>query len=179
MVFHPTEARVIGILDWEMSTVGHPLSDLANLMHPFYTADVPGLGFQSRFSAGAKSPFRPGVTPGMPTPDVIMGWYAAVFAAGSSGGSGGGADGGWDPRREMNWAMAFSCFRSAAITQGIVARVAQRQATSDKAGEYAGASRVLGEFAWSLVEKEIAGSKTLSSSSSSSTPGVVVATAKL
>jgi aminoglycoside phosphotransferase (APT) family kinase protein len=37
IVFHPELGKVIGVLDWELSTIGHPLFDLANLLLPWYT----------------------------------------------------------------------------------------------------------------------------------------------
>ncbi|KAI1192670.1 phosphotransferase enzyme family protein [Nemania serpens] len=139
MVFHRTEARVIGLLDWEMSTVGHPLSDLANLLMPFYTQEAT----RSYNPHGAA--FLPGTTPGLPTPDDILGWYKEAA--------------GWDPRAEMSWALAFSVFKYSAISQGIAARYATRQASSAEAQKYALAFRPLGELAWSLIQQVQAASK--------------------
>jgi aminoglycoside phosphotransferase (APT) family kinase protein len=133
MVFHKTEPRVIGILDWEMSTVGHPLSDLANILNGFYTISI-------RPGYLSSSSFNPGITPGIPTVQDIVSWYAGAA--------------GWNPSPELNWAMAFSTFRSSAISQGIAARVARRQATSEQAMHYVDAFKPLGELAWTMVEKD-------------------------
>lgn len=58
MMFHPTEPRVIAVLDWELSTLGHPLADLGFCVMPWHTApdeyggimgtDWQGVGIPSR-----------------------------------------------------------------------------------------------------------------------------------
>ncbi|KAI2781092.1 acyl-CoA dehydrogenase family member 11 [Daldinia loculata] len=169
VVFAPEEPRVAGILDWEMSTIGHPLSDLANLLNPFYLVSLSqspsfapysspssskdGVPSQSEaIAAITNAGFLPGATPGLPTPSTVLSWYAAAA--------------GWDPRPdEVAWACAFSVFRLAAICQGIAARVATRQASSADARRHAAAVRPLGEFAWELVRKEKERRKATSSSS--------------
>ncbi|OTA97306.1 hypothetical protein M434DRAFT_392026 [Hypoxylon sp. CO27-5] len=149
VVFAADGPRVAGILDWEMSTIGHPLSDLANLMHPFYSASMSRRTSTSTSSSAPDDAitavshpgFLPGATPGLPSPSDIIQWYAAAA--------------GWDPRpEEVAWASAFSIFRLAAICQGIAARVAMRQASSASAQKHAAAMHPLGEFAWELVQRE-------------------------
>lgn len=51
----------------------------------------------------------------------------------------------------MRWAAAFGVFRNGVILQGIAARYALRQASSEKANEYGGKIGAMGDLAWSLL----------------------------
>jgi aminoglycoside phosphotransferase (APT) family kinase protein len=135
IVFHKTEPRVIGILDWEMSTIGHPLSDLNNLLAPYLMANS-----QKALSIGrANTAFQPGKTDGLPSRDQLISWYSEVA--------------GWDPRPDLTWGDAFTTFRSAVIIQGIAARYAMRQASSTQAQEYGATMKPYAEIAWDLVQE--------------------------
>ncbi|KAF2132611.1 APH-domain-containing protein [Dothidotthia symphoricarpi CBS 119687] len=134
VVFHKTEPRVIGILDWEMSTIGHPLSDLNNLLQPYLTASSEKMASIGR----ANRQFQPGATEGLPSVDQLIAWYSEVA--------------GWDPRPDFTWGNAFTSYRSAIIMQGIAARYALRQASSMQAKEYGQMMKPFAEVAWELVE---------------------------
>ncbi|KAI8940246.1 hypothetical protein NX059_003947 [Plenodomus lindquistii] len=135
VVFHKTEPRVIGILDWEMSTIGHPLSDLNNLLTPFVTASSSKAATVGRAHAG----FIPGATPGLPTEEQLVQWYTEIA--------------GWDPRPDYTWGHAFAAYRNAIIFQGIAARYALRQASSAQAQEYGKSMKPFAEIAWDLVQE--------------------------
>jgi aminoglycoside phosphotransferase (APT) family kinase protein len=130
IVFHKTENRVIGVLDWEMATIGHPLSDLCNLTSPYFITSAPGK---------AKSDFKPGIVPGLPAREECVRWYREVA--------------GWDPTPDLSWGDAFYCFRSSLIMQGIAARYAMRQASSAKAHEYAKQTGPFALLTWEKVKK--------------------------
>ena len=78
-------------------------------------------------------------TPGLPSRAQCVKWYADVA--------------GWDPQASVDWGDMFACFRNGVIMQGIAARYALRQASSDKAKEIGDMMGPYGEFTWSLIQR--------------------------
>src|SRR5690606_38668044 len=111
LVFHPIEPRVIGVLDWELSTLGHPLADLS---YPSMRCHIPYTLW--RGIAGLDL-----AALGLPTEEEYVRQYARA--------SGRSRIEDWD------FYMAYNLFRMAAILHGIAQRAHHGTAAAPDAVE--------------------------------------------
>jgi aminoglycoside phosphotransferase (APT) family kinase protein len=132
-IVHPVEPQVIAVLDWELATLGNPLSDLA-----YHVA------FDYRLGDGGLDGFTGGELAGLGIPSEEE--YVATYCRRT----GRGKIERWD------FYVAFSMFRLAAISQGIMGRVVAGTANDPRAVERGGRARPIAETAWQLVESKMA-----------------------
>ena len=124
MIFDAQEPRVIAVLDWELSTLGHPLADFAYHLMMY------------RMPAG--------ITTGLAGLDLAAlnipseAEYVAAYCRRT----------GRDSIPSLDFYIAFNMFRLAAIVHGIKGRLARGTASSDHAGMMAARLEDLAELAW-------------------------------
>lgn len=132
VVFHPTEPRVIAVLDWELATLGDPLADFAYnaLMYHLPQTIAGGLGGLSAEDLAVL---------GIPSEDAYVSSYRARTGRTESTG--------------LDVYLAFNAFRLYAIMHGIQLRMRQGTAASAHAGEMVAAMPQLASIGRRLAER--------------------------
>ncbi len=131
MIFHPTEPRVLALVDWELSTLGAPLSDLAYSCIAYHVndsirGDISNLDY---------------ATYGIPSEDEYVARYRDQMGRTTI------------PHWTFN--LVLSLFRLAAISQGVYKRGLDGNAASPEALLRRDRCRELANAAWELVEKRL------------------------
>uniref|UniRef100_A0A3B3YND6 Acyl-CoA dehydrogenase family member 11 n=1 Tax=Poecilia mexicana TaxID=48701 RepID=A0A3B3YND6_9TELE len=132
LIFHPTETRVMASLDWELSTTGSPLADLAFFLVPLYCPT--GLNIKSFI-------FNLQEVEGIPSPSDLISIYCRCRGIPSVS------------LPPLNFYLALSLFKAAAISQGIYARYLLGNASAPDAAQYGQNVEPLAKAALQLAKR--------------------------
>jgi aminoglycoside phosphotransferase (APT) family kinase protein len=131
MIIHPTEPRIIAVLDWELSTIGHPLGDFTYHLMAWQMPEI-GIG-----TTGLQGKDLEAL--GIPSEEE----YVALYCAKT------GRD---DGIANRDFYSAYNLFRIAAILQGIAGRVRDGTAASVHAERAANAVAPLASLGWEYAQ---------------------------
>jgi aminoglycoside phosphotransferase (APT) family kinase protein len=129
LVLHPTEPRAIGLLDWELATLGHPLADFAYHCMSWHIPATLWRGIGGLDLAAL----------GIPDEAQYLKQYSEAT--------------GLDGAEHWDFYIAYNLFRMAAILQGIARRAADGTAASSDALETGSKARPLAEIGWKYAQR--------------------------
>ncbi|HEV2817369.1 MAG TPA: phosphotransferase [Allosphingosinicella sp.] len=125
MVFHASEPRVLAVLDWELSTLGHPLADFSYHLMMYRMPEALAGRDLARLNIPSEAD------------------YVAAYCRRT----------GREGIPDMDFYMAFNLFRLAGIVHGIKGRLARGTAASAHAAEMAARLEPLADLAWEQAVK--------------------------